>query len=111
MSKLKKLTVSRSSLEVRRAALEFILRGLLLDCCLICYFSSAVARDASSPLCEGCFFYSLTTGFVDKLSEAEKAEEALGDKEGYDAIAPQKDNIGKKINGWNVELRQRGRRF
>jgi hypothetical protein len=47
-------------------ALEFILRGLLLHCCLICYFSSALARDAFSPLCEGCF-YSLTTGFVDKL--------------------------------------------
>jgi hypothetical protein len=37
------------------------------------------------------FLNSLTTGFVEKLSEAEKAEEALGDKEGYDAIAPQKD--------------------
>ena len=57
------------------------------------------------------FYYSLTTGFVDKLSEAEKVEETLGDKEGYDAIATQESNIGKKINGWNVELRQRGRRF
>jgi len=57
------------------------------------------------------FLNSLTTGFVEKLSEAEKAEETLGDKEGYDAIAPQEGNIGKKINGWNVELRQRGRRF
>jgi hypothetical protein len=46
--------VSRSWLEVR-GALEFILRGLLLDCCLICYFSFAVARDAFSPVCEGCF--------------------------------------------------------
>lgn len=38
----------------------------------------------------------------EKLSEAEKAEEAIGVKEGYDAIVQQKDNIGKKINGWNV---------
>jgi hypothetical protein len=68
-------------LEDRGAALEFILRGHLLDCCLICYFSSTVARDAFSPLYEGSF-YSLTTGFVDKLPEAEQAEEALGDEEG-----------------------------
>jgi len=37
-----------------------------------------------------------------KLSEAEKAEEALGVKEGYDAIVKQKDEIGKNINGWLV---------
>ncbi len=39
---------------------------------------------------------------LDKLSEAEKAEEALGVKEGYDAIVKQKDQIGKNINGWLV---------
>ena len=39
---------------------------------------------------------------VDKLSEAEKAEEALGVKEGYDSIVKQKDDIGKNINGWLV---------
>jgi len=39
---------------------------------------------------------------LDKLSEAQKAEEALGVKEGYDAIVNQKDNIGKNINGWLV---------
>ena len=38
----------------------------------------------------------------DKLSEAQKAEEALGVKEGYDAIVQQKENLGKKINGWNI---------
>jgi hypothetical protein len=37
-----------------------------------------------------------------KLSDAEKAEEALGVKEAYDAIVKQKDNIGKNINGWLV---------
>jgi hypothetical protein len=39
---------------------------------------------------------------LDKLPEAEKAEEALGVKEGYDAIVKQKDEIGKNINGWLV---------
>jgi hypothetical protein len=39
---------------------------------------------------------------LDKLSDAEKAEEALGVKEGYDAIVKQKDDIGKNINGWLV---------
>jgi hypothetical protein len=38
----------------------------------------------------------------DKLSEAHKAEMALGIKEGYDAIEKQKDNIGKNINGWLI---------
>ncbi len=38
----------------------------------------------------------------DKLPEAEKAEEALGVKEGYDAIVQKKQNLGNKINGWNV---------
>jgi hypothetical protein len=37
---------------------------------------------------------------LDKLSEAEKAEEALGVKEGYDSIVKQKDEIGKNVNGW-----------
>jgi len=39
---------------------------------------------------------------LDKLSEAERAEEAIGVKEGYDAIVAQKDDIGKRINGWSV---------
>jgi hypothetical protein len=39
---------------------------------------------------------------LDKLSVAEKAEEALGVKEGYDSIVKQKDDIGKNINGWLV---------
>jgi hypothetical protein len=38
----------------------------------------------------------------DKLSEAEKAEEALGVKEAYDEIVKKKDAIGKDINGWMV---------
>ncbi len=37
-----------------------------------------------------------------KLSEAEKVEEGLGVKGGYDSIVKQKDNIGKTINGWSV---------
>lgn len=37
-----------------------------------------------------------------KLSEAQKAELAVGVKEGYDAIVKQKDNLGKDINGWIV---------
>jgi hypothetical protein len=38
----------------------------------------------------------------DKLSEAHKAEMALGIKEGYDEIEKQKENIGKNINGWQI---------
>jgi hypothetical protein len=38
----------------------------------------------------------------DKLSDAQKAEEALGVKEGYGSIVKQKDELGKDINGWNV---------
>src|SRR5271165_1784855 len=39
---------------------------------------------------------------LEKLSEAEKAEEALGVKEGYDSIVKQRDEIGKNVNGWLV---------
>jgi hypothetical protein len=39
---------------------------------------------------------------LSKLSDAEKADEALGVKEGYDAIVKQKEDIGKNINGWLV---------
>src|SRR5271157_4337676 len=39
---------------------------------------------------------------LDKLSDAQKAEEALGVKEGYDSIVKQKDEIGKTVNGWAV---------
>jgi hypothetical protein len=39
---------------------------------------------------------------LDNLSEAQKSDEALGVKEGYDAIVKQKDEIGKNINGWLV---------
>ena len=42
------------------------------------------------------------TWSLDKLSQAEKAEESLGVKEGYEAIVKQKDEIGKNINGWLV---------
>jgi len=38
----------------------------------------------------------------DKLSDADKAEEALGVKEAYDQISQKKDAIGKNINGWLV---------
>jgi len=38
----------------------------------------------------------------DKLPESQKAEMALGIKEGYEAIEKQKDNIGKNINGWLI---------
>ena len=38
----------------------------------------------------------------DKLSEAHKAEMALGIKEGYDEIEKQKENIGKNVNGWLI---------
>ncbi len=37
-----------------------------------------------------------------KLSDAHKAEMALGVKEGYDAIVRQKDSIGKDVNGWQI---------
>lgn len=37
-----------------------------------------------------------------RLSDTQKAEEALGVKEGYDAIVQKKDNIGKNINGWLI---------
>jgi hypothetical protein len=39
---------------------------------------------------------------LDKLSEAQKAEEALGVKEGYDSIVKLKDNIGTNVNGWLI---------
>jgi len=39
---------------------------------------------------------------LDKLSDTQKAEEALGVKEGYDSIVKQKDELGKTINGWAV---------
>jgi len=39
---------------------------------------------------------------VDKLSDADKAELALGVKEGYEAIEKLRDNIAKDINGWLV---------
>src|SRR5271157_2765592 len=39
---------------------------------------------------------------LDKLSDAQKAEEALGVKEGYDSIVKQKDELGKTVNGWAV---------
>jgi hypothetical protein len=38
----------------------------------------------------------------DKLPESQKAEMAIGIKEGYESIEKQKDNIGKNINGWLV---------
>ena len=37
-----------------------------------------------------------------QLSDAQKAELALGVKEGYSSIEKQRDNIGKNINGWIV---------
>jgi hypothetical protein len=37
-----------------------------------------------------------------KVSEAQKAELALGVKEGYDSIRKQLDNVGKTIDGWAV---------
>jgi hypothetical protein len=48
---------------------------------------------------------------VDKLSEVQKAEEALGVKEGYDAIVQKKDSIGKNINGWLVGAAMGDRAF
>lgn len=37
-----------------------------------------------------------------QLSEAQKGEEALGVKEGYDAIKAQLDSFGKNVNGWLI---------
>jgi hypothetical protein len=39
---------------------------------------------------------------LDKLSDSDKADEALAVKDGYESIVKQKDNIGKNINGWLV---------
>jgi hypothetical protein len=39
---------------------------------------------------------------LEKLSDAQKAEEAVGVKEGYDSIVKLKDDIGKNINGWLI---------
>ena len=39
---------------------------------------------------------------LSKLSEAQKGEEALGVKEGYDAIEQKKNSIGKNVNGWLI---------
>jgi len=39
---------------------------------------------------------------LSKLSETQKAEEALGVKEGYDAIEQKKNTIGKNVNGWLI---------
>ena len=38
----------------------------------------------------------------DKLSEAHKAEMALGIKEGYDAIEKKRNDFGKNVNGWLI---------
>jgi hypothetical protein len=38
----------------------------------------------------------------DKLSEAHKAEMALGIKEGYDEIENKRNNFGKVVNGWLI---------
>ena len=38
----------------------------------------------------------------DKLPESQKAEMAMGIKEGYEAIEKQKDDIGKNVNGWLI---------
>ena len=38
----------------------------------------------------------------DKLSEAHKAEMALGIKEAYDAIDNKRDNFAKPVNGWMI---------
>ena len=48
---------------------------------------------------------------LDKLSEADKAEEALGVKEAYDEIVKKKENLGTKINGWNVSASYGDRAF
>jgi hypothetical protein len=38
----------------------------------------------------------------DRLSEAHKAEMALGIKEGYDAIEEKRESFGKVVNGWLI---------
>jgi len=43
---------------------------------------------------------------LDKLSDVEKADEALGVKEGYDAIVNKRDNIGKNIQQSDGEQRK-----
>jgi len=47
-------------------------------------------------------FHSETESDIDKLSDAQRAEEALGVKESYDSIVKLKDNIGTNINGWLI---------
>jgi hypothetical protein len=39
---------------------------------------------------------------LDKLSEADKAEQALSVKQAYDEIVKKRENLGTKINEWNV---------
>jgi hypothetical protein len=39
---------------------------------------------------------------LSKLSDADKAAEALGVKDGYGSIEKRKNNIGKNINGWMI---------
>jgi hypothetical protein len=46
-----------------------------------------------------------------ELSEAEKAELAVGVKEGFDAVDKAGGSIGKNINGWQVGAAQGGRTF
>jgi len=46
-----------------------------------------------------------------KLSEAQKAELALGVKEGFDAVDKAGSSIGKNINGWQVGAAQGDRAF
>ena len=46
-----------------------------------------------------------------KLSEAQKAELAIGVKESFDAISKRADDIGKSINGWQVGAAQGDRSF
>jgi len=46
-----------------------------------------------------------------KLSEAQKGELAIGVKEGFDAVSKRADDIGKKINGWQVGAAQGDRSF
>ena len=46
-----------------------------------------------------------------KLSDAQKAELALGVKEGFDAVEKASSSIGKDINGWRVAAAQGDRAF
>ena len=46
-----------------------------------------------------------------RLSEAQKGELAIGVKEGFDAVNKRADDIGKKINGWQVGAAQGDRSF